>query len=766
MRRAGSIGQMIRRHLIRMSVLGGILCAGLIFMTYELSVTQGQWSDAAKLHEPRPAAVSRLRHQLGYGGLIHDYLNTILRSDAALGHEATIDIGGVRAALLEFRSLEISPLERTAIEIIEDELDRIHLALSEIESGAFGSLSPETVYARIDVTPDRLARAVESLAMVTRAENSDEPTGQQLLSEFEAAIGLDGIIHHMKAYLLTSRDAEFAAAEAAFQRAQAVLTQMRNLASSNAEREAVRVIGRTVEDYGRGLTVARDMVSEGVPAREIDQAIRVDDVPALSAYETLMSFEIARLDQRTREVGNGLVTARWVAVALIFLFLVPFTLQFVRVCIGLMRAVPQWTGQVGEIAESLAKEQFDKNHDYSALPQEFAALEEPFTAIRRTLWFRREQAQEGEAQVDAFDAENDLLRDKLDRMRGDLDAMTARAESAETKAENAGTSVDMIGGVIESLSQGVLATRGFGKILFWNPRLSELTHVPLGWFTRERTLNELILYFATRGDYGAGDPMETAKKVTAIIDSELSSGVYRYDQSFAGQRMLALEIVRRGDGTIVFSATDITERHEQAAVIHQQATSDPLTGLANRNALEKFTAPMLKRVSRSGETAAVLALDLDGFKPINDQYGHGAGDEVLVELSARLREEVRDTDFVARTGGDEFIIVMLHLEDGQGAVRFAQRLLRAIEVPIQLSEGDEVSVSGSIGVAVFPQDAQTPEDLYRKADEALYEAKGSGRNCVRSYEDLPHQSAAGGPGAPEPDDAQLPLAAHGFGGGI
>ena len=223
---------------------------------------------------------------------------------------------------------------------------------------------------------------------------------------------------------------------------------------------------------------------------------------------------------------------------------------------------------------------------------------------------------------------------------------------------------------------------------------------------------------------------------------KLRDGVYRYDQTFAGKRVLALEIVRRGDGIIVFSASDITDRHNAAVEMEQQAISDPLTGLANRTALNDFTSSMLKHAKRSGENAAILALDLDGFKPVNDRHGHGAGVEVLVELSNRLREEIRETDFVARTGGDEFILVLLHLDDGEGAARFAKRLLRAIEVPIKLSSGIEVSVSGSIGISVFPDDSEDLETLYRKADEALYGAKASGRNCVRTYEEIVREDQA------------------------
>jgi len=167
MRKAASVSQIIKRHLVRMSVLGGVLCAGLLYMAYELSVAESRWGEAASLHDARPAAISRLRHELGYGGLVHHYLNTILRPEESSLEDVAFGIGGVESALKEFGALDISPLERTALEIIREELEQFNLALRALEEGEFTSMSPERTYIRLGVTPDRMAQAVETLAMVS-----------------------------------------------------------------------------------------------------------------------------------------------------------------------------------------------------------------------------------------------------------------------------------------------------------------------------------------------------------------------------------------------------------------------------------------------------------------------------------------------------------------------------------------------------------------------------------------------------------------------
>ncbi len=154
------------------------------------------------------------------------------------------------------------------------------------------------------------------------------------------------------------------------------------------------------------------------------------------------------------------------------------------------------------------------------------------------------------------------------------------------------------------------------------------------------------------------------------------------------------------------------------------AKTDALTGLANRR---NFDAMLLERIEAYAAVSPprrfVLGyLDLDGFKPINDQYGHGVGDEVLREISARLRAALRGSDFVGRHGGDEFMLMLDHVQDAASLEIMAQRLLASIAKPIESSAGS-VRVSGSLGFAMFPNDSDEIETLKKAADTAMYAAK-------------------------------------------
>ncbi|VVE64767.1 putative diguanylate cyclase YfiN [Pandoraea pnomenusa] len=164
----------------------------------------------------------------------------------------------------------------------------------------------------------------------------------------------------------------------------------------------------------------------------------------------------------------------------------------------------------------------------------------------------------------------------------------------------------------------------------------------------------------------------------------------------------------------------------QNATLAHQANHDPLTGLPNRAYFESRLSQALVDASELGTHVALLYLDSDRFKEINDQLGHDAGDAVLVAIAERLRQPLREGDLVARLGGDEFAVMLPGVRQTSNAVRLAQSLLAAMEKPIALPGGGEVVTSMSIGVALYPTHASDASALLRAADAAMYQAKRAG----------------------------------------
>ncbi|MDM7463328.1 MAG: diguanylate cyclase, partial [Tepidimonas taiwanensis] len=177
---------------------------------------------------------------------------------------------------------------------------------------------------------------------------------------------------------------------------------------------------------------------------------------------------------------------------------------------------------------------------------------------------------------------------------------------------------------------------------------------------------------------------------------------------------------------------DVTESRALIERLQHLAAHDPLTGLANRAQLRSQACLAAAAARRHGHTAALLLLDLDDFKGINDTHGHPVGDRVLQVVAERLREAVRTDDVVARLGGDEFAVLLPYVESPVDALRVADKLLIALGRPVRV-EGLELAIGASVGVACCPQDAQDADALLRAADLALYAAKGGGRQQPARY---------------------------------
>ena len=179
-------------------------------------------------------------------------------------------------------------------------------------------------------------------------------------------------------------------------------------------------------------------------------------------------------------------------------------------------------------------------------------------------------------------------------------------------------------------------------------------------------------------------------------------------------------------------ARNITERVQLAQRIWSQANHDELTRLPNRRLFTERLAGELARASRSGKLIALMFIDLDRFKAVNDSLGHDAGDQLLIEAARRIGECVRAGDLVARLGGDEFIVLLTDLESAVEIDPIANRLISSIQDPFAV-RSEQAQISASIGIAVFPNDGQTAETLLRHADQAMYEAKKDGRNRTRYF---------------------------------
>jgi diguanylate cyclase (GGDEF)-like protein/PAS domain S-box-containing protein len=202
---------------------------------------------------------------------------------------------------------------------------------------------------------------------------------------------------------------------------------------------------------------------------------------------------------------------------------------------------------------------------------------------------------------------------------------------------------------------------------------------------------------------------------------------------------LTITAVKDKNGTVVShyvsTLTDITERKATEETINRLAFYDPLTHLPNRRLLQERLKHGIEISHRTGSLMAVIMMDLDRFKAVNDSLGHAAGDALLQQVAERIKNRLREVDMVARLGGDEFVIVIDAVEQCSDVERVAEAIIHTLSQPFVLYEIHQVSIGTSIGIALHPQHGDSPEILLDNADMALYHAKNQGRGCFAHFSD-------------------------------
>ena len=236
------------------------------------------------------------------------------------------------------------------------------------------------------------------------------------------------------------------------------------------------------------------------------------------------------------------------------------------------------------------------------------------------------------------------------------------------------------------------------------------------------------------------DRAAVVEAMTRVLEGEAQELPLRVVRPDGQERSVHARIVPvpsgRRDVGFVGTLEDVTERQAWEASLAYQASHDPLTGLLNRRRLLELLSEELRRSrgARAADRPALLFLDLDDFKQVNDSLGHDAGDRLLLEVARRLREAVREGDVVSRFGGDEFAVLCRGVADETTAVEVARRLLDAVTGPLLLGTRT-VAVSGSIGVVVAGPGHAEAEDVLRDADVAMYQAKSAGKDCWAVFDE-------------------------------
>jgi len=290
--------------------------------------------------------------------------------------------------------------------------------------------------------------------------------------------------------------------------------------------------------------------------------------------------------------------------------------------------------------------------------------------------------------------------------------------------------------IYEKSSEGMVVTDADNRIIAVNAAFTQITG-----YTAAEVIGKNPKILSS----GWQDPAFYQQMWQAIHSVGFWQGEIR-DKKKNGEmhtKKMTINVIHDDDGKIfrhIGLFSDITESKKNEALIWRQANYDPLTELPNRRLFLDRLEQEISKAEGAGTVVALLLIDLDRFKEVNDTLGHQAGDELLIEVAKRIVDCVNSVDTVSRLGGDEFMVILTDLHDTYPVETVAQKILAALQQPFKL-ENQLFFASGSIGITLYPNDAKTAEELVKNADQAMYVSKGAGRNQFNYFTSAMQDSA-------------------------
>lgn len=321
----------------------------------------------------------------------------------------------------------------------------------------------------------------------------------------------------------------------------------------------------------------------------------------------------------------------------------------------------------------------------------------------------------------------DLVSTELNQHNESLRKEVQKQQQAQDKLD---TSLATLNAMFDATGEAILVFSPSGRIVKYNILAQKLFGFP-------KHNGELLPFLSLKHLYKKlEDPGEFAKHFKTV-KLDPSSDIFGQAKLLNGKifefhsspQILGEKTVGR-----VWCFRDISALKESAALIRKQAYYDALTGLPNRILLDDRLKHAIQYGERFGNKVAVLFIDLDDFKKVNDNAGHHAGDILLKEVTNRIQYCIREVDTLARLGGDEFVLVLENIQDTDIVSTICERIIEALSQPFNIFENDYF-ISSSIGVSVYPQDGQTQQELMRKADMAMYRAKALGKSDFQFFDE-------------------------------
>lgn len=724
-----------------------VLGVSTLVIEKNISLIDDSWRQYQADRSDKSRLESALRTAIGYGGMVHEFKNFVLRHDPIAMATIHRQIGAAESIINQYRLLQLSDAEITALDDIYSVIEtyeEFHFKINDLVSSGH-SISQIDSIVKINELP--VLRGLETLRYeVENSRDSDTSLSRARVSaDLRGALGYGGMIHNYKNYLLRNDLIYKENAQLSLKDAYKAIEKHRNLNPTYAEELALNDIEYTLDTYAKNLDVITQLINEGKTIREIDQAVSVDDYLALRGLNTIDKAIHDQIDDNNIAFSKALSLLKstskiitWgLLIFLISVFIFGAWLMQARVISPLLRLTKDMKNlsqnnlsvslenvnnknELGEIARAMAifKENMIERHNAELKVEKANST---LNDQLKNILVLREQSEQQTSQALS-------LAEGLANARKSAEESAIKAEENELRVSSILNSVQdaiitvNLDGIIESVNPATEKMFGYHS--------SELLGENIAMLVSEshKSLHfEYVSEFIKNGSENIQQNNQANNQPKAMEQS----GRHKDGSTLIVE--IHINTIKVSDEKkIIGVIKNITERKQWEKDLKKLAMTDPLTSLANRNQYNKKLTEAAALSLRSDQPFALMLLDLDKFKPVNDQYGHPIGDLLLQHVSQVLLSCCRETDTVARLGGDEFAIILSSTTQPFDTHTLAQRIIKQIREPVILEE-HTIQIGISIGISIFPELAGNIEALQTQADDALYQAKEGGRNTFRTY---------------------------------
>lgn len=732
---------------ILLGLIGIVISLSSYFVEKNIAVINETWMLYQTDFSQKARLEGSLQAALGFDGMIHNFKNYLLRKDEKYLEHTESSLGAAQSILVQYSALNLSAEESIAINDIKVVLNAYDRALHKATEMITQGYSVSKIDQLLRVNDETAIRALKALRYEVVSKNREQQllSKSRIVADLRGAMGFDGMIHKFKNYIIRHaekhddlKDKVFVdEIRSAIKKAFDSISQYRQHELSEAEKLALHAIHLTLTKYADKLEPIHLLMDQKAAVVEIDHAVKVDDGMAVRGLAALDREINQQLQLRTEHVTDSIgkikraaQISQWSSLITIGIVIL-IAIALIRFYI--IQPIHQLTKNMIRLAGNHLDTEITGHYQQNEIGKMARAVN-----VFKTNMIKRQEAEQALAksnedlytQLEENKQLHQLSEEQTTKallMSEHMVAVSERSEKAMAEAEKERLFVSSI---LNAVRDGIITIDDKGLIEAFNPGAEDI----FGYKTYEvigKNISMLMPEPERSAHDGYLEDFADGKSVRDQSQALEQIALRKNGETFPVE--VTLNTIKIADEIKITGVVrDITERKQWEAKIEQLAMSDSLTGAANRNLYDSRLEEIFQHARRFNMQFALMYIDLDRFKPVNDTYGHAVGDTLLQKVVGVLNEACREVDLVVRLGGDEFVIIVNGIHEPEEVALLADRVIEQISTPFDI-DNTKVQIGASIGISCYPGDSEDIETLKRMADEALYVSKEKGRNTYRYY---------------------------------